>query len=73
MPRLCSRPDPAIEQPGVVNGVAFTKSGRFMVVATGQEHRLGRWWRCKEGKNGLAVVRLPLDTSAAVGPSSSGL
>ncbi len=48
-------------QPGVVNGIAFSPSGKFMVMATGQEHRLGRWWRSKPGRNGLAVVQLPLD------------
>ncbi|KAJ3404722.1 hypothetical protein CcCBS67573_g03720 [Chytriomyces confervae] len=30
----------------------------YLAVATGQEHRLGRWWRCKEAKNQLKVITL---------------
>ena len=48
-------------QAGYVNGIAFSRTGRFFVAATGQEHRLGRWWKVKAGKNGLAIVKLPLD------------
>jgi ribosomal RNA-processing protein 9 len=50
-----------LPQAGVVNGIAFSRTGRFAVVATGQEHRLGRWWKAKAGKNGLAIVKLPLN------------
>ncbi|KAJ3065076.1 pre-rRNA processing protein [Podochytrium sp. JEL0797] len=30
----------------------------YLAVATGQEHRLGRWWRMKEAKNQLKVITL---------------
>eukprot|EP00939_MAST-03C_sp_MAST-3C-sp1_P003573 g3573.t1 len=43
---------------GFVNGLAFAKSGAFVVAAIGQEHRLGRWWRRKGVRSGIAVVRL---------------
>lgn len=48
---------------GFVNGMAFESTGRFLVAAIGQEHRLGRWERLAGAKNGLAVIPLPLDRS----------
>merc|ERR1711871_1451417 len=47
--------------PGYVNGLAMSKSGRFLVAAVGQEHKLGRWSPIKTAKNGLAVAKLPLN------------
>jgi ribosomal RNA-processing protein 9 len=44
--------------PGFVNGLQIATSGKFAVAAVGQEHRLGRWSRVKEGKNGLHVIKL---------------
>ena len=44
---------------GFVNGLAVAPSGRFLVAAVGQEHRLGRWFSVREAKNGCAVVALP--------------
>jgi ribosomal RNA-processing protein 9 len=44
---------------GIVNGLAFSGDGRLLVAAVGQEHRLGRWWRYRHAKNGVAFVRLP--------------
>ena len=44
---------------GFVNGLAVAPSGRFVVAAVGQEHRLGRWFRIPEARNSLAVVPLP--------------
>jgi hypothetical protein len=35
-----------------------------MVAAVGQEHRLGRWTRIKEAKNGVCVARLAADAGA---------
>ena len=46
--------------PGFVNGLAIAKSGRFFVAAVGQEHRLGRWSRIKEARNGAQLVQLPV-------------
>ncbi|PSN50565.1 hypothetical protein C0J52_14763 [Blattella germanica] len=43
---------------GFVNAMAFTTDGKFLIVGTGQEHRLGRWWRVKEAKNGILVIPL---------------
>ena len=46
---------------GFVNGLVVAPSGRFAVAAVGQEHRLGRWSRVREAKNGCAVVALPAE------------
>jgi len=43
---------------GYVNALAFANSGRFLVAGVGQEHRLGRWRRNPESKNGLAFFPL---------------
>ncbi|KAF7664663.1 hypothetical protein LDENG_00170090 [Lucifuga dentata] len=43
---------------GFVNSLKFSSSGQFLVAGVGQEHRLGRWWRLKEAKNGLYVIPL---------------
>lgn len=43
---------------GFVNGLAFTGDARRLIVAVGQEHRLGRWWRIKEAVNSILVVPL---------------
>jgi ribosomal RNA-processing protein 9 len=48
---------------GFVNGLAVAKSGRFMVAAIGQEHRLGRWSKIKEARNGAQLVQLPTKSS----------
>lgn len=51
---------------GFVNGLAFAGDASRLVVACGQEHRLGRWWRCKEATNGVLVVRLERSEGGAV-------
>uniref|UniRef100_A0A8C5ES16 U3 small nucleolar RNA-interacting protein 2 n=1 Tax=Gouania willdenowi TaxID=441366 RepID=A0A8C5ES16_GOUWI len=43
---------------GFVNSLKFSASGQFLVAGVGQEHRLGRWWRTKEAKNGIYVIPL---------------
>lgn len=43
---------------GFVNSLKFSSSGDFLVAGVGQEHRLGRWWRMKEAKNGLYIIPL---------------
>ncbi|XP_029006001.1 U3 small nucleolar RNA-interacting protein 2 isoform X2 [Betta splendens] len=43
---------------GFVNSLKFSSSGQFLVAGVGQEHRLGRWWRLKEAKNGIYVIPL---------------
>lgn len=43
---------------GFVNGLAFSGDATRLVVACGQEHRLGRWWRVKEATNGVMVIPL---------------
>jgi len=47
------------ELPGFVNGLALARSGRFVVAATGQEHRLGRWERVRAARNAVYLVPLP--------------
>ena len=49
----------SVALPGFVNGLALSKSGKLLGAALGQEHRLGRWFKLPEAKNGLAIVRLP--------------
>mmetsp|Transcript_28538 Transcript_28538/g.71728 ORF Transcript_28538/g.71728 Transcript_28538/m.71728 type:complete len:535 (-) Transcript_28538:703-2307(-) len=48
---------------GVVNSLAFSNSGRFVVAGVGQEHRLGRWWTDKVARNRLYVIPLPDEES----------
>lgn len=48
-------------QVGWINGIEFAKSGRFAVLAVGQEHRFGRWVRVAEARNGLCLVNLNLE------------
>nr|XP_057937633.1 U3 small nucleolar RNA-interacting protein 2 isoform X2 [Doryrhamphus excisus] len=43
---------------GFVNSLKFSHSGHFLVAGVGQEHRLGRWWRQKEAKNGVCIIPL---------------
>jgi len=40
---------------GYINGLRFSKSGRFLAAAVGQEPRLGRWGRIQPARNGLAL------------------
>jgi len=44
---------------GFINGLALAPTGSFVAAAVGQEHRLGRWFRVKEARNSLCIVRLP--------------
>ncbi|GFO21212.1 ribosomal RNA processing 9, small subunit (ssu) processome component, homolog [Plakobranchus ocellatus] len=48
---------------GFVNSLKFSSSGDFLVAGVGQEHRLGRWWRLKEARNGWCII--PLKSVAA--------
>jgi ribosomal RNA-processing protein 9 len=41
---------------GFVNSLTFTSDGSSLIAGIGQEHRLGRWWRLKEGKNIIMVI-----------------
>lgn len=43
---------------GFVNSLQFSSTGEYLVAGVGQEHRLGRWWRIKEAKNGIAIIKL---------------
>ncbi|XP_068171577.1 U3 small nucleolar RNA-interacting protein 2 isoform X2 [Antennarius striatus] len=43
---------------GFVNSLKFSSSGQFLVAGVGQEHRLGRWWRIKDAKNGIYIIPL---------------
>lgn len=49
----------SIPMKGFVTGLAFGGSEKnpLLVASIGQEHRLGRWWRYKQAKNGIAVIR----------------
>ncbi|XP_013408089.1 U3 small nucleolar RNA-interacting protein 2 isoform X4 [Lingula anatina] len=43
---------------GFINCVQFSSQGNYLVAAVGQEHKLGRWWRLKDAKNGVCIIRL---------------
>jgi len=47
---------------GFVNALSFCPNGTFLVAAVGQEHRLGRWTRIADARNGL--IKLPLCAGA---------
>jgi len=63
---------------GFVNSLEFSRGGDYLVAGVGQEHRLGRWWRIKEGRNQLAIIPLkkkkkqqaPSETAAAMSADS---
>lgn len=60
----CSNENAVLEEiaqlpmPGYINALAFANSARFVVAGVGQEHRLGRWRRIPESKNGIAIFPL---------------
>jgi ribosomal RNA-processing protein 9 len=56
--------------PGFVNGLACGSSGRVILAATGQEHRLGRWERDAKGRNGIHVARLDVSLDTQRGGAS---
>uniref|UniRef100_A0A7E4VBC5 WD_REPEATS_REGION domain-containing protein n=1 Tax=Panagrellus redivivus TaxID=6233 RepID=A0A7E4VBC5_PANRE len=41
---------------GFVNALRFIDNGRRLVVAIGQEHKNGRWWKVPEAKNSIVVL-----------------
>lgn len=45
-------------QSGFVNSLAFAPDGNTLVAGVGQEHKLGRWWRQPQAKNGVLIVKL---------------
>lgn len=53
----------SIPIPGVINSLAFTVSGNYLIVGVGQEHKLGRWFREKTAKNSVVVIPLKKDKS----------
>lgn len=62
---LCDEANRSLEHiasapvPGFVNALAVAPSAKFVACAVGQEHRLGRWFKVSEARNGLAIVHLP--------------
>jgi ribosomal RNA-processing protein 9 len=46
----------AIPIHGFINDIAISTKAKFCVVATGQEHRCGRWERIPRAKNRLAII-----------------
>lgn len=45
---------------GFINALEFSIAGDLLVVAVGQEHRMGRWWKRKDTRNQIILV--PLNT-----------
>ncbi|XP_048742286.2 U3 small nucleolar RNA-interacting protein 2-like isoform X2 [Ostrea edulis] len=48
----------SIPMDGFVNSLHFSVDGQSLVAGVGQEHKLGRWWRIKEAKNGIRMIKL---------------
>ncbi|XP_076860865.1 U3 small nucleolar RNA-interacting protein 2 isoform X2 [Brachyhypopomus gauderio] len=55
----------SVPVPGFVNSLKFSTSGKFLVAGVGQEHRLGRWCRIKDAKNGLYIIPLKRQSKEA--------
>ena len=49
-----------LEVKGFVNSLAISQCGGWIVAGVGQEHRLGRWWRDKQAKNKLVIIKVPV-------------
>jgi ribosomal RNA-processing protein 9 len=47
-----------IPMTGFVNSLDFSPDGRFLTVAVGQEHRLGRWWKLTSARNQVVIILL---------------
>lgn len=43
---------------GFVNSLQFSPAGDRLFIGVGQEHRLGRWWRIKDGRNSVVIAKL---------------
>ena len=48
----------SIPVPGVINSLAFTTSGSHLLAGVGQEHKMGRWYIEKSGRNSVVVIPL---------------
>ena len=48
----------AVPVPGFINAIQISQN--LLAIAVGQEHRLGRWQRIKEGKNGVHLIPIPV-------------
>ena len=48
-----------VQLAGFINSLDISQCGGWIVAGLGQEHRLGRWWRDKQARNKLAVIRVP--------------
>ena len=48
-----------LKLPGFVNSMAISSSCRLLVAGTGNEHRMGRWWRLPGNHNKVVVMKLP--------------
>jgi len=44
---------------GFVNSLAISSSSRLLVAGTGNEHKMGRWWRLPGSHNKVVIMRLP--------------
>jgi WD40 repeat protein len=60
-------PTASIPIDGFINSIAISK--RLIVLGVGNEHRLGRWWRLKNVKNCVKVIKL----SDYVDPYTNGM
>ena len=56
---------------GFVNSIAIHPNQKSLILAVGQEHRLGRWWRYKKPRNGILVIGLSPNESSEGGNFSN--
>jgi ribosomal RNA-processing protein 9 len=52
--------------------LAIASSGRFLLAAMGQEHRMGRWARDPGARNGVLMHHLHLADAAEEQPHANG-
>ena len=50
---------------GFINDIVISTKAKFCVVATGQEHRCGRWERVPRAKNRLSIIPLMVSVNDA--------
>lgn len=52
--KLCT----SFKCPGFINDIRFTPDGTKIIVACGQEHKFGRWWKIKNSKNCMKIFEV---------------
>merc|ERR1712129_558841 len=56
-----------IPKGGFVNAMRWTEKGDKLVIGMGREHRLGRWETVSGARNGIVVLKLPIQLDGVEG------